>query len=71
MGAQLTGLHLIESELLGQLVSRYQGDSGSDWIGRVAYNDLEQRTYVNNDKYFDNVQPKGWSYQISGTLVLH
>lgn len=70
LGSQLVDLHLMKSNLLDNPVSKYQGDSENDRIEKVIFNENEQRVYINEDKYFDNVSTELWSYQIGGYQVL-
>ncbi len=69
-GSQLCDLHLLKSKLLDKPVSKFQGESGNDRIEKVIYNEQERRIYINKDKYFDNVTPEIWNYQIGGYQVL-
>lgn len=71
LGLKLSDLHLLKSKLLDKPVSKYQGESENDKIEKVIYNEQEKRIYINKDKYFDNVQPEIWDYQIGGYQVLH
>lgn len=70
LGDQLTHLHLMKSKSLDKPVSKYQGESDNDRIEKVIFNEKEKRVYINNDKYFDNVEPEVWAYQIGGYQVL-
>lgn len=70
LGNQLVDLHLLNSKQLDKPVSKYQGESENDRIEKVIFNEQEQRIYINKDKYFDNVLPKIWDYQIGGYQVL-
>lgn len=70
LGKQLTDLHLMKSDLLNKPISKYQGKGDNDRIEKVTYAEKEQRIYINNEKYFDNVSPELWNYQIGGYQVL-
>jgi hypothetical protein len=70
LGNQLVDLHLMKSKLLDIPVSKYQGDSENDRIGKVVYDEKEERIYINKDKYFDHVTAETWNYQIGGYQVL-
>ena len=70
LGKQLTDLHLMKSDLLDKPVAKYQGRSDNDKIEKIVYSPEEQRIYINKEKYFDNVSPELWNYQIGGYQVL-
>ncbi len=69
-GQQLADLHLMKSELLNKPVAKYQGTGDNDRIEKIIYKEEEQRIYINKEKYFDNVSPALWNYQIGGYQVL-
>lgn len=69
-GLQLSDLHLLKSKLLDKPVSKYQGESENDRIEKVIYKEQEKRIYINKEKYFDNIAPDIWDYQIGGYQVL-
>ena len=69
-GQQLADLHLMKSEQLNKPVSKYQGSGDNDRIEKIIYSEEEQRIYINKEKYFDNVTPELWNYQIGGYQVL-
>ncbi|GAB6267985.1 MAG: DNA methyltransferase [Smithella sp.] len=69
-GQQLADLHLMKSELLNKPVAKYQGKGDNDRIEKIIYKEEEQRIYINKEKYFDNVSPALWNYQIGGYQVL-
>jgi len=71
LGKQLTDLHLMKSDLLNQPITKYQGRSDNDRIEKITYAEKEQRIYINKEKYFDNVSPELWRYQIGGYQALH
>jgi len=70
LGKQLTDLHLMKSDLLNKPITKYQGKGDNDKIEKVTYVEKEQRIYVNKEKFFDNVSPELWDYQIGGYQVL-
>ncbi|HAR49713.1 MAG TPA: hypothetical protein DCR81_06355, partial [Smithella sp.] len=49
---------------------KYQGKGDNDRIEKIIYKEEEQRIYINKEKYFDNVSPALWNYQIGGYQVL-
>jgi predicted helicase len=71
LGMQLTDLHLLKSKLLDKPVSKYQGESENDKIEKIIYSESGKTIHINKEKYFDNVLPEVWNYQIGGYQVLH
>jgi len=71
LGKKLTDLHLLKSKYLDNPVSKYQGDSENDKIEKIIYSETKKTIHINNEKYFDNVSPEVWNYQIGGYQVLH
>ncbi len=71
LGMQLTDLHLLKSKLLDKPVSKYQGESENDKIEKIIYSETKKTIHINNEKYFDNVSPEVWNYQIGGYQALH
>ena len=69
-GQQLADLHLMKSDLLNKPIAKYQGKGDNDRIEKIIYKEEEQRIYINKEKYFDNVSPVLWNYQIGGYQVL-
>jgi predicted helicase len=70
LGKQLTDLHLMKSDELNKPVAKYQGKGDNDRIEKITYVEKEQRIYINKEKYFDNIPPELWNYQIGGYQVL-
>jgi len=70
LGNQIIDLHLMKSEQLNKPVSKYQGKGDDDRVEKIVYSEQEQRIYINKEKYFDNVSPELWNYQIGGYQVL-
>jgi len=71
LGNTLTDLHLLKSPLLNVPIARYQGSGENNRIEKIAYNEDEQRIYINQDKYFEGIKPQVWQYHIGGYQVLH
>jgi predicted helicase len=69
-GETLANLHLVKDKAFGKLLSKYQGDGENNRVEKVEYNENEQRVYINPDKYFENIAPEVWNYQIGGYRVL-
>jgi predicted helicase len=70
LGNELVDLHLMKSSRLNTLVSKFQGESENDVIEEIIYRPEESRIYINSEKYFDNVTPQVWDYQVGGYRVL-
>lgn len=70
LGNQLVNLHLMRSEQLDKPISKYQGKDDNDKVEKITYAEEEQRIYINNGKYFDNITSELWNYQIGGYQVL-
>ena len=70
LGNQIADLHLMKSDQLNKPISKYQGIGDNDRIEKIVYSEEEQRIYINKEKYFDNVSPELWNYQIGGYQVL-
>jgi len=80
-GEELVALHLMESPVLNQLITRFPA-TGSNEVVRVRYIEPRQnedevskeipgRVYINKAQYFEGVEPDVWEFQIGGYQVLH
>ncbi|HHV04950.1 MAG TPA: N-6 DNA methylase [Anaerolineaceae bacterium] len=69
LGERLKNLHLMTSDELNEPVVRYQGQ-GEDIVKFRRYNEDEKRLFINENKYFENLEPEIWEYQIGGYQVL-
>jgi len=67
-GAELVGLHLMESPLLNNLITRYPV-SGSNTVDKVTYDEENRRVYINKTQYFEGVPPEVWNFHIGGYQV--
>ncbi len=67
-GAELVSLHLMESPLLNNLITRYPID-GSNTVEKVSYDDSSQRVYINKTQYFEGIPPEVWNFHIGGYQV--
>lgn len=70
LGNELVDLHLMKSSRLNTLVSKFQGKGENDVIEEIIFRPEESRIYINSEKYFDNVTPQVWDYQVGGYRVL-
>lgn len=71
LGEKVAALHLLKSSELDNPISRYNGSGEDNKIEKPKYNEKEKRVYINNEKYFDNIEPEVWNYMIGGYQVLH
>jgi predicted helicase len=69
LGKVLVDLHLLESPTLNKPICRFQG-KGNNRVEKQSYNSKEKRVYLNNNQYFEGVEPEIWQYQIGGYQVL-
>ena len=69
-GHNLIDLHLVESQMLNKIISKYEGESNSDKIEKIIYDETNKKIYINKDKYFSNVASEVWNYYIGGYQVL-
>lgn len=69
LGERLKDLHLMTSDEINEPVVRYQGQ-GEDIVKFRRYNEDEKRLYINENKYFEHLEPEVWEYQIGGYQVL-
>lgn len=69
LGEQLVNLHLLKSPQLNNPISRFHGKNGN-YVEKREYNHKEKRAYINNQQYFDNIEPEVWNYCIGGYQVL-
>lgn len=67
-GAELVALHLMESPVLNNLVTRYPV-AGSNTVEKVTCNENNQRVYINKTQYFEGVPPEVWEFHIGGYQV--
>lgn len=67
-GLQLAGLHLFESDDLDKPVAKFQG-KGNNKAEKLKYDENRMHVYINEEQYFENVEPDVWKYQIGGYQV--
>ena len=70
-GKQLAELHLLNREMLDEPISKYRGSGDNDRIEKIKYIEKENCVYINDDKYFDGIEPEVWNYYIGGYQVLY
>jgi len=71
LGKELAALHLLKSSELDSPIAKYQGSGDNDRVGKVIYEENEQRIYINKEKYFEGITSAVWNYYIGGYQVLH
>ncbi|MCS7029864.1 MAG: DNA methyltransferase, partial [Bacteroidia bacterium] len=69
-GETLAELHLLKHSSLNIPISKYNGKGDNDTIEKITYIEKEACVYINSDKYFDNITPDIWNYQIGGYSVM-
>jgi len=69
-GADLVALHLVESPLLDNLITKYPV-TGSNMVEKVSYDETSKRVYINKEQYFEGVSLEVWNFQIGGYQVCH
>lgn len=70
LGETLSDLHLLKHSSLTKPVSKYKGKGDNDKIEKPEYSEEEERVYINDEKYFDNITPDIWNYYIGGYQVM-
>ncbi|MFM8294394.1 MAG: type ISP restriction/modification enzyme, partial [Microcystaceae cyanobacterium] len=68
-GEILVNLHLLKSEKLQTLITRYEGQ-GENQVTEVRYNENQQRVYINKNQSFVGISPEIWQFKIGGYQVL-
>ena len=63
LGAELRGLHLMESEKLDNLITTYP-EIGDDKMEKVEYKD--GKVYINKTQYFGGVPKDAWEFYVGG-----
>lgn len=69
-GADLVSLHLMESPLLNNFITKYPV-AGSNMVDKVSYDESNQRVYINKTQCFEGVPPEVWNFHIGGYQVAH
>ncbi|MBA7620135.1 hypothetical protein ES703_27479 [subsurface metagenome] len=67
-GAELVSLHLMESAVLNNLVTKYPV-TGSNVVEKVACNEATGRAYINKEQYFEGIATELWDFHIGGYQV--
>lgn len=70
LGKEMTELHLLKHKSLDRPSVKFTGKKGNDKIDKPHYDEKENSVYINENKYFENITPEMWNYQIGGYRVL-
>ena len=70
LGEELTELHLLKHKALNKPVVKYFGKGTDDTIAKPRYDEEREYVFINDTKWFENVTPEVWNYQIGGYKVL-
>ena len=69
LGKKLVDIHLLKSPELDPPIAKFQGTGNSEVV-KVAFNEKENRVYINATQYFEGVTKEVFEYQIGGYQVL-
>ena len=67
-GTKLVSLHLMESPLLNNFITRYSV-ADSNTVEKVNYDENNQRVYINKTQYFEGVPLEVWDFHLGGYQV--
>ncbi|MCX6122357.1 MAG: N-6 DNA methylase [Ignavibacteriales bacterium] len=70
LGSELIELHLLKHKALNKPILKYFGKGKDDAIVKPRYDKENERVYINDQKYFENVSAEVWNYQIGGYQVM-
>lgn len=79
LGSELIELHLLKHKSLNKPIVKYFGKGTDDTIEKPRFekitssnkmSSLNGRIWINGHRYFENVSPDVWNYQIGGYRVL-
>ncbi|MCG9910053.1 MAG: N-6 DNA methylase [Flavobacteriales bacterium] len=63
LGGEIRQIHLLESPRVEQYITKYP-ISGDNEVTKPVY--IENKVYINDTQYFDNVPPTAWNFYIGG-----
>ena len=69
VGEELGQLHLLKSKALNHPGVKYRGQ-GEDLIEKPFYDEEHRCVFINDQKYFEGIEPEMWNYHIGGYQVL-
>jgi predicted helicase len=67
-GGVLVALHLMESPLLNNLITKYEV-KGEHLVEKVSYDEKTRRVSINKTQYFEGVPPAVWNFHVGGYQV--
>jgi len=70
LGEEIIELHLFKHKSLNNPATKYRGKGDEDVIGKPIYDEEKEIVHINEHRYFENVTPKVWNYQIGGYQVM-
>jgi predicted helicase len=70
LGSELIELHLLKHKALNKPALKYFGKGKDDAIVKPRYDEENERVYINDQKFFENVSAEVWNYQIGGYQVM-
>ena len=70
LGSGLIELHLLKHKSLNNPVVKYRGKGTEDAIEKPIYDEKKETVRINEHRYFENVAPEVWNYQIGGYQVM-
>jgi len=69
LGKELIKLHLLKAPVLGETEIGFP-KGGSNTVGKISYNEVSQRVFINKEQYFENVSKEVWNYRIGAYQVM-
>lgn len=69
LGKKLVNLHLLKNGASTKSKVSFKG-KGESVVGKRKYNKKERCVYINDDQYFEEIDPEIWNYHIGGYQVL-
>lgn len=70
LGSELIELHLLKHKALHKPLIKYFGKGSDDTIEKPRYDEEKQIVRINENRYFENISPEVWNYQIGGYQVM-
>jgi len=69
LGKELMNLHMGDKSIKSTLITKFRGN-GSSVIQKVLYDEKSNQIKINQEQYFENIEPILWNYFIGGYRVL-
>lgn len=70
LGNELIELHLLKHESLNNPIVKYRGKGDDDAIEKPIYDEEKETVHINEHRFFENISPEVWNYQIGGYQVM-